>query len=247
MKTPFSTAAFIGILFIAIMGASCEKDETTPDTLQVLSLTEKVGNYGYKELEEASVRWFFGLPPNNTNPLLDETGALSTTAKQPVSGFTILPSNFGGKTTRTLTIPASNYIYVTPLAVVMWYYDNDPCDPTWQPATGQSLKDFLHQELINFGDLSKASVSIKLDGTELVTDKTKFRTKSDIIELTIHKDFNTPNCDYTGKKAKMVSDHYSILLKMPKGKHTLIMKGTIPAANPADTFEAEVTWNLTVE
>ena len=52
MKTRFS-ASFVGILFIAIIGISCEKDETTPDTLQVLGLTEKAGNYGYKELEEA--------------------------------------------------------------------------------------------------------------------------------------------------------------------------------------------------
>lgn len=246
MKTRFS-ASLVGILFIAIIGISCEKDETTPDTLQVLGLTEKVGNYGYKELEEASVRWFLGLPADNTNPLLDETGQLSVTTKQPVPGFTILPSNFGGKTTRTLTIPASNYVYLTPLGVVTWYYDNDPCDPTWQPAAGQSLKDFLHQELVNYGDLSTASVSIKLDGTELITDKTKFRTKSDVFEVTIHKDFNTSNCDYTGKKAKVVSDYYSILLKIPKGKHTLVMKGVIPAANPADVFEPEVTWNLTVE
>ena len=246
MKTPFA-ASFVGVLFIAIIGISCEKDETTPDTLQVLGLTEKAGNYGYKELDEATVRWYFGSPADNTNPLLDETGALSVAAKQPLSGITILPSNFGGKTTRTLTIPSSNYVYVSPLGTVVWYYENDPCDPTFKPAAGQSLKDFLYEASLNFNDLSKANASVKLDGVELMTDKTKFRWKSDVYEATIHKDFDNPKCDYTGKKAKLVSDSYSILLKIPKGKHTLIMKGTIPTANPADVFEPEVTWNLTVE
>lgn len=232
---------------LAAWGMFSCKQEVEPDTLKIFSLTEKVGNYGHKELEEASIKWFFGFPTDATNPLLDETGAQSVATKQPVSGFTILPSNFGGKTTRTLTISSSNHVYLTPLASLVWYYENDACDPDWKPATGQSLKDFLTQELAKFWDTSKGLVSIKLDGTELVTDKNQFRVKSDVIEVTIHKDFNNPQCDYTGKKAKAVSDGYGMLLKIPKGKHTLVMKGTIPADKSEDVFEAEVTWNLTVE
>jgi hypothetical protein len=238
-------SSFLSLLAACVM-FSCKK-EVEPDTLKIFSLTEKVGNYGYKELEEASIKWFFGFPTDPTNPLLDETGAHSIAAKQPVSGFTILPSNFGGKTTRTLTIPASNYVYLTPLASLVWYYENDACDPDWKPAAGQSLKDFLVQELAKFSDTSKGLVSIKLDGTELVTDKNLLRVKSDVMEVIIHKDFNNPQCDYTGKKAKVVSEGYGMLLKITKGKHILVMKGTIPADKPEDIFEAEVTWNLTVE
>ncbi len=237
---------FVFSLLLMATVISCNKTEVEQDdTLKVLGMTEKVGNYGYKELNEATVRWFFGLPADNNNPLLDETGAVSKSSNQPLPGITILPSNFGGKTTRSLTFSASNYVFLTPLGRIVWYYDNDACDPTWKPAANQSLKDFLFE---NVGDgIAKGIVSVKLDGVEIISDWSKFRYKTDIFELSINKDFDNPNCDYSKQKAKTVSDSYSVLLKIPKGNHVLIMKGTMPAANPADTFEAEVTWNLTVE
>lgn len=240
-----STLLSLTMLFFVI---SCKKDDIEPDTVQVFGITEKIGNIGYKELTEAYVKWLLVNPLDDNHPFLDEVGTQSQASKQPLSGFTLLPSNLGGKSTRTLTISASKPVYVSPLGTSGWYYANDKCYPDWQPKTGQSLKDFLYQELAASYDMTKGSTSVVLDGTELMTDKTKFREQTDVFDvLNIHKDFNTPDCDYSGQTAKVINDGYSMLLKLPKGKHTLVLKGTIPNDDPTLVFEAEVTWNLMVE
>ena len=241
----------LSILSLLITAAmiSCKKSDPEPDVLKILGLTEKVGNVGYKELDEALTKWSLVNGADDKNPFLDEKGDQSQTAKQPLAGFTILPSNFGGKSTRTLTIPAANYVYLSPVGVVTWFYENDKCDPDFKPKAGQTLKEFLYEEMATYFDLSKATASVLLDGTELITDKTKVRWQSEVFDIVnIHKDWNsTLPCDYTGKTAKVVSDSYAVFLKLPKGKHVLVMRGVIPNADPANVFEAIVTWNLTVE
>ena len=234
-------------LLITAVLISCKKSDPEPDVLKILGLTEKVGNVGYKELSEAKAKLFLTMANDNKNPFNDEKGDLSQTAKQPLAGFTILPSNLGGKSTRTLTIPASNYVFLSPLGATIWYYENDKCDPDWKPKTGQTLKDFLYQELATFVNHEKATASVVLDGVELMPDKTKFRRKSDVFDLVIHPDYNNPACDYSKQTAKTISDSFEILLKLPKGKHVLVMKGIFPDPDPANVFEAIVTWNLTVE
>lgn len=232
-------------LIITTLLFSCSKNEeiTTP---QVVGVMEKVGNIGYKDLDAAAVKWYLGNAIDPTvNPLLDEKGDLSANAKQPITGFTILASSFGGQTTRSVSIPQSNYVYVSPFGYYLWYYENDKCDPDYKPKTGQTPKDFLYQELNSFADFTKVIVSVKVDGVEYMTDKSKFRIQSDVIELTVHKDFDKPNCNYAGQKAKLISDGFAILMKLPKGKHTIIMKGEDNSSIPA--FVAEVTWNVIVE
>ncbi len=85
-----------------------------------------------------------------------------------------------------------------------------------------------------------------IDGTELMTDKTKFRWQAEVFDiLNIYKDFNTPDCDYSSQTTKVINDN--MLLKLPKGKHTLVLKGKIPNDDSMLVSEAKVTWNLTVE
>ncbi len=147
MKTPSKQIALLSFFILWMIAVGCKKEELEPDVLKIVALTEKIGNVGYKELDEASTKWLLTKSPDDSHPFLDEKGEQSQTAKQPLAGFTILPSNFGGKNTRTLTISASNYVYVSPLGITFWFYENDKCDPDWKPKTGQSLKDFLYQEL----------------------------------------------------------------------------------------------------
>lgn len=245
MKTQIKTLSVCLMIVIGLL--SCKEKAVEPDVLRIVGLTEKVNGIGYAELNVADMKRSLELPADKTNPYVDETGEASATAKQTVNGFTILTSNFGGKSVRTVTIPASNYVYLSPIGTVFWYYENDKCDPDTKPKAGQSVKDFLYAELAKYVDLDKATASVKLDGTELISEKTKFRFKSEVFESNIHNDFNSLPCDYTGQKAKLISDGYNILMKIPKGKHTLVMKGIIPDADPANVFEAEVTWNITVE
>ncbi len=230
-------------IFISIVVFSCKKEDEI-FVPQVLGIADKINGYGYKEMGEASIKWLFSKAPDpKTSPFLDETGDLSRPSSQPIAGYTILASNFGGNTTRSTTVSASNYVYVAAYGALVWYYDNDTCDPDFKPKAGQSDLAFLSEAFKDFVDMSKVKVSVKIDGIEYMTDLAKYKIATDVFQATIDAGFNNPKCDYSNQKAKIYGEDYAIILKLPKGKHILVMKGE----DSSNNFEATVTWNLTVE
>ncbi|RDB02338.1 hypothetical protein [Runella aurantiaca] len=234
--------ALLSLMVLCLITFSCQKEEVAPDVLQVLSLTEKVGNYGYEELSQESIKWMFSKPLAQ-NPLSDETGALFDVKNQPIPNVMILQSNLGGKSTRAITVPAGHYVFITPLATFAYYFENDKCDPT-KPAQGQSLDNFVYSYIDGWMDAA-TNLSAKLDGVEMVPDLKKYRVKTKMFQMLLDKDYTDPNCDYSNQKAYIVGDGYQLLFKLPKGKHVLTFQGDIP--DPTNPFHAEVTWNLTVE
>jgi hypothetical protein len=222
---------------------SCKKEnEAAPETVKVYSVTEKVNNLGYADLMEIGDKWLF-TAKEGENPAEDPDGKFSEAAYQPNPNVTILAPNFGGISNRTLTIPASKPVYVPILGITGWYFANDPCDPTYGPAPGQSIEAFFGQEIEAYMADMK-SVTATLDGKDIVPDLTKYLVYSKAYQLEILEIFQDPNCDNSGKKANAMSGGYSLLMKIPKGKHVLNYKGVF---KDEPDFEAEVTWNLTVE
>jgi hypothetical protein len=237
--------SFFSILLTSFVMFSCKKTETVPDVLQVYGLTETVNGLGYADFEEISAKWLVGTPPDKS-AANDEDGKLSGSSFQPNPNVTILAFNFGGKSKRTLTIPASKPVYVPILGFTYWYFDKDPCDPTYGPAAGQTVEAFLRPQV---DELFKTThtVTAKLDGQDLVPDLKKYLAKSKAFDLTVPDEYQDPACNNKGKKAHTLSHSYALLLKLPKGKHTLVYSGAFPNADPHLSFETEITWNLTVE
>lgn len=236
--------SFLSLLCVSII-ISCKKDETEPDILKVYELTETVNGLGYPELDEISSKWLVGTPPDKS-AANDEDGKLSGNTFQPNANVTILAFNFGGKSNRTLTIPASKPVYVPILGYTFWYFDKDPCDPTYGPAANQTIEAFLRPQV---DELFKAphTVSAKLNGQDLVPDLKKYLAKSKAFDFTVPDEYQDPACNNSGKKAHALSHTYALLLKLPKGKHTLVYKGAFPDPDPKLNFETEVTWDLIVE
>lgn len=239
------TSSFLSFLLVGFVSISCKKDETEPDVLKVYTLTETINGLGYPDLEEISSKWLVGTPPDKS-AANDEDGKLSGDNFQPNPNVTILAFNFGGKSKRSLTISASKPVYVPILGYTFWYFDKDPCDPTYRPATNQTVEAFLRpqvDELFN----APHTVTAKLDGKDIVPDLKQYLAKSKAFDFAVPDEYQDPACNNSGKKAHALSHTYALLLKLPKGKHTLVYSGVIPNADPSQNFETEVTWNLTVE
>jgi hypothetical protein len=247
MKKPFFILSpkLLCILLLIIAISSCKKTDAEPDVLKVYALTETVNGLGYSDIEEISSKWLIGTPPDKS-AANDEDGKLSGSSFQPNPNVTILAYNFGGKSVRSLTISASKPVYVPVLGYTYWYFDKDPCDPTYGPAANQTVEAFLGPQI---EDLFKVphTVTAKLNGQDIVPDLKKYMAKSKAFDMAVPDEYQDPACDNKGKKAHTLAHSYALLLKLPKGKHTLVYSGAFPNADPDLNFETEVTWNLTVE
>jgi hypothetical protein len=245
MKTKNIYLQCISLYLFSIIFLSCKKTDAEPDALKVYELTESVNGLGYADIEEISSKWLIGSPPDKS-AANDEDGKLSGSSFQPNGNVNILAYNFGGKTVRTLTISASKPVYVPVLGYTYWYFDKDPCDPTYGPAANQTVEAFLRPQI---DELFKVphTVTAKLDGKDIVPDLKKYLAKTKAFDLTVPEEYQDPACDNKGKKAHTLAHSYALLLKLPKGKHTLVYTGAFPNADPNLNFETEVTWNLTVE
>jgi hypothetical protein len=236
------TLSFLSFSLCCIIIFSCKKDETVQEVVKVFALTEKVNGLGYEDFTMIADKWLIGTPPDKS-AANDTDGKLSGASLQPNSNVTILAYNFGGKSTRSLMISSTKPVFVPIIGVTFWYFDNDPCDPDYKPASGQTIEAFLGPDLIDYLKTVK-SVNAKLDGVDIVPDVKKYLTTTKAYDLSIPVEYQDTNCNNTGKKAHAMSSNYCLLLKIPKGKHVLQYTGVI-AGTP--DFETDVTWNLVVE
>jgi hypothetical protein len=235
----------LNVMIFSSIVFSCKKEDAEPEVLKVYELTETIGGLTYTDLEKIATIWLIGTAPDKS-AANDADGKLAATSLQPNPNVTILPFNFGGKSTRTLNIPASKPIYMPMLGYTYWFFDNDPCDPDFKPKAGQSVEAFL-QPYIDELFTEEHTISAKLNGKDMVQDTKKFHAQSKAFDMLIPGEFQDPNCAILEKKAHVVSSSYSLFFKLPKGKHTIVYAGDFPNSDPSLSFETEVTYNLTVE
>jgi len=223
------------LLAITIFSLSCSKDD---DNTIVYKVDEIVAGYSMADLQAEFNKWIFG-KSIAASPLSDEDGSLHT--PQPLQNIVMLSPNLGGKTTRKLTLSSDKILYIPVMGFTIWYYKNDPCDPDWIPANGQSELDFLKGESAGFLETS-SDVSLTLNGVNVVDDIKKYKVVSNqVFSFSVHNDWNNPDCDYIGKSAIGYAEDYSVCLKLPKGTHTIVAKGKFEP-----DLDQDITWILTV-
>ena len=183
--------------------------------------------------------------PAATNPLLDQTGDNCDVDQSGPVWFlpSIIPgaSVFHGE--RTCTIPQHKALLVQTAAFLNDY----PCpDPSFQPAPGQSLYDFLRAGAAPFID-SVNLLEVTIDGAHPDENMLEFRfTSKDLFQVTGDPSLQTAldGC-VTGQSQPAVSDSYVFMVKpLPPGNHTLVWHTT-------DTFgmtgNTTLTYHLTVK
>ncbi|MES2797498.1 MAG: hypothetical protein V4683_16120 [Bacteroidota bacterium] len=211
---------------------------------EVIPLNGSANGYTYYDIEIAFVNWILG-PSFNDSPLSDPDGSRHVAGLQPLNGIMILGSNFGGESTRSVTIPADTYVYLPVFGYVFWKYSpaDDPCDHSKMPV-GHPLYNFLGARLKSFENNQKSQDLIaKVDGVDIVPDLTQYKVVSSPFYLIANNDFNNPACDYTGKIATAKNMGYGVLIKLSPGPHTIVFSGI----TNNNQFYSGVTWNVNVE
>lgn len=229
------------IAFLIITGASCTDHAVDPTPVQVFDLSTKVDGNGFNELVQTYTKWVLDKPLNQTPLNDDSVGTFHAADRQPLKNVTILTSNFGGTTTRSLSISGDRYVFLPIITSSPYYYENDLCDPTFQPAANQTVEDFLKE--LAASDIDGATnLSAKFDGQDIVADLKMYRLSTKAFQFALDKDYTNPNCDYSRRQATVVSDGFYLLIKVPKGNHTITYTADLPVYN----FALNMTWNLTV-
>ena len=192
-------------------------------------------NYG--QLGANWWKWALSIPfPQN--PQFDTTGAYCGVGQN--GGVWFLAGTPGGSVTRSCTIPAGKTLFF-PIVNI----NNDyPCpDPSFHPAAGQSLQDFLTEGAVAVIDQAQG-LNASLDGVDIPILST-FRGTSNMYSFAGDPSLTAvfDPC-ITGCQQKAVSDGYWLLLApLSPGTHTLSFGATIPSLG----FTTEATYNLTVQ
>jgi len=158
--------------------------------------------------------WDYSIP-FATNPILDPTGEDQSQKQSGPVWF--LAGDAGGAVERTVQIPVGRAIFVPLINVANDY----PCpDPTFQPAPGQSLADFLTQGaeaiIANVDGLSA-----ELDGRTLV-DLFDYKGLSRLSTLTGDLSMQAFDGCITGTPQPFVADGYWLMIHpLTPGAHTL--------------------------
>lgn len=190
---------------------------------------------------ERASQWVYGTPYEQ-NPLFDSTGAhCGVNQRGPVWHVARIsgPPVFSGE--RSCTIPHQKSILLTIGTVTATY----PCagDPSYGPAPGQSLYDFLAADakaLMDTVDL----LEVSLDGTPLNRVLEDYRFVSDdLFSLTgdLSLQDRLDGC-ITGSPQDAVVDGFVMMFKpLSRGAHTIVVHGT-------NTFghDKTFTYHLTV-
>jgi len=167
-------------------------------------------------------RYLFSLPVG-TNPELNDSADCSVGQSGPVF---FLPGEQHRVFTRTCTIPAH-----TP---VLWTFQslfNDyPCpDPTFQPAPGQTLEEFLAEGAKAFDD-AITNMAVTVDGTAIDPDRYRYLTR--LFTFTGDPSLVAFDSCVTGTQQVAVVDGWFAMLRLSPGDHTLVTTYVNPGGHP---------------
>jgi hypothetical protein len=229
-------------LLAAILTLGCQKedDPITNDTY-AFSPAEQVSG---KPITEWTQNWWAYMFSYGCEefPILDEDGskAVPSTAGPVI----FLPGNFGGSTTRAITVPGGKAL-LFPVVNTLWSYH--PCyglaDEDAAHANG-TLEEFILSQ-INPALDGATNLSVTLDGYSF-TNLAQYRFTSGFYNFVPNPEL----ADCFGDPCLLQTDliwltgGYWIMLKpLQYGQHTLNFTGTVPA----NGFELDITYNITVE
>jgi hypothetical protein len=202
-----------------------------------LVFTPSVHPYG-ASMVTWSERWWQWLleTPAATNPFLDPTGAECAVAQQGKAWY--LAPFIGGSATRSCTIPSGKALLVNLSGILNDY----PCpDPSFQPAPGQSLEDFLAAGAKAVVD-GVNELTLTIDGVT-VPNPFDYRVRSPLFYFQGDASLQTQvDACITGAQQPAVSDGFWVMVKpLPSGSHVLTA-----TAGDVGGVHVVVTWNLTV-
>jgi hypothetical protein len=181
-------------------------------------------------------RWVYSMPAT-ANPNIDLTVDCARGQQGPMF---FLPTYFGsGANARACTVPRHKAIGVSLVSLLNDY----PCpDPTFQPAPGQTLFDFLLAGAVQGQAADVASVAATLDGKPLADLSSYHFVSDDLFYLTGDASLQSIDGCVTGTRQPAVAASYFIVFdELAPGPHVLVTSWTSPSG-----AVQTLTYNLTV-
>jgi len=167
-------------------------------------------------------RYIFSVPASQ-NPELVDSADCGVGQSGPVF---FIPGEQHDVYTRSCTVPARK-----PVLWPIWSLFNDyPCpDPTFQPAPGQSLVDFLAQGAQAF-DNAVQNLAATIDGDSI--DVSRYRYTTGLVTFTGDPSLTaTLDSCVTGSSQVGVADGWFVLLRLSGGDHTLVVTAIAPSGH----------------
>jgi len=178
-------------------------------------------------------RWISAIPANRS----PEFDLAACDVDQPDGAF-FLPPFQGASYTRSCTVPFGKPVLIEAQAVVNDY----PCpDPSFQPAPGQSLSDFLREGAVGFNDAFPL-LSLTVDGRSVEIDRHRdtsrlfqFQADPSLVGLPLDP------C-LTGTLQPGVSDGWWAFVLLAPGDHTIVATTSQPGGGDpfVRTFQLRV-------
>jgi len=198
--------------------------------------------YGRPMSRWAELTWsyIYGIAPDQ-NPFFDTTGEHCAVDQHgPVWFLPAVPgSSLGNNVTRACTIPRGRAIMLQMSSAINDY----PCpDPSFHPAPGQSLYDFLYDVISPLFD-NVTGFTVTLDGVN-IQDPLSYRFFSpDVFNFKPDPAMVAFDSCVTVKHMKGVVDGFYLLFKpMTPGQHTIVLVG-----HDMEGVPVTLTENLTNE
>lgn len=191
--------------------------------------------YGVSTMRWSELLWkWVEEQPLAHNPDFDKTGAdCAVDQEGPVWFLASVPGDMLGDTVvRSCTIPRGRAILLQLASILNDY----PCpDPTFHPAPGQSLYDFLRDgatQAIDKSMMGMGGFDVTLDGTP-INDPLQYRYTSDnLFHFTGDISLQSWDSCVTGKRQVGVSDGFYLMFKPLKpGTHTIVVSGHMMGMN----------------
>jgi hypothetical protein len=186
------------------------------------NVTSPLATVGGKSYAEWSAAWWQWTMSHPFSQFFDPTGQLfSLDQSGPVwflQGALETPE-------RRCVMPPGTHL----LCPIVLYLNDYPCpDPTFQPAPGQSMEDFLTagaKAVIDGIPTSPFPLSLEVDGVA-VNNLASYRTTSKLFSFTADLSMLAFDGCVTGTPQVGVSDGYLVILEpLPPGEHTLHFSG----------------------
>jgi hypothetical protein len=233
----FFTAAAVPL--VSTVASPAPTAQPKGHALRVLPPQSHAYGKTYGEWGAAWWQWAFSFPFGQ-DPITDLTGQYNMEHQSGPLWF--LAGTGGRAITRTVTIPAGKGVFLAIINVLNDY----PCpDPSFEPAEGQTLEEFL-LEGADFLISHVTELEVELDGVP-VNDLFDYRGTSGLFTFTADPSWVASDPCVTGTPQQGVADGYWIMFApMSVGQHTIHARGKWVIPEWSYTFEPEITYNVTV-
>lgn len=225
----------VAVVLLGLLAGRAAQAHDDAGHAVVLPDTARVQGRTIGEWAEAWWHWTFRVPAaRNPELVLDEDCGVGQTDE-----VFFVPMYDGSPVyTRTCRVPEHR-----PVLVPLWVLINDyPCpDPTFQPAPGQTLEQFLTEGVQAFnGYLTDLVVTV--DGR--LVDTSAHRHTSPLFSFQAHPSLvgAFPDPCLTGDTQDGVSDGWWLMLRLTQGEHEVRVRANTPMGYPVD-----FTYRLRVE